>query len=187
MSVEKNIIAVTGRVRAGKETVARIIAQKHNALELSSSEGLYETLRLFSLPTIRKNTQTLSTFLRTTFHSAVLEYPLIKAIEASNRPIAIVTSVRRVSDFSELKRTFRFTLLFVDAPIERRYELFIQSLKDPNDARMTFEEFCISDVAESESEIEGLKEHADCVITNTGSIDDLESKVLDFLSSLSLQ
>ncbi|MDO8489790.1 MAG: hypothetical protein Q7S47_00065 [bacterium] len=187
MKEDKIVIGVTGCIRAGKEMVARYLARCHGAVEVSSSDALYKTLDFFGVPRVRKNSQHLSTFLRTSFRDSVLEHPIVHAIEQSHDRLFVVTSLRRESDFSELKKRFQFYLVFVDAPLERRYQWFLNELKDPLDRDMTLEEFCVRDAAESETLIEDLRMSANGIIYNQGTITDLERQVSRFLESIDVE
>lgn len=183
---DKIVVGVTGRIRAGKETVARYLAERHGATEVSSSDALYDTFRLFGIPLVRKSPQELSQFLRTAFRDSALEYPVINAIERSKDRLFVVTSLRRESDYAEIQQRFRFYLLFVDARLERRYQWFMGELKDPRDCGVTLEEFQSLDDAESETLIEGLRTHADCIIHNNGTIAELETSVSRFVTSIEI-
>lgn len=177
MDASKTVIGVAGRIRAGKETVGHSVARALGAVELMASAALYDSLELFGVPAQRKNTQSLSTFLRQTFGQEVLQAPLIRTIEASSAPITIIGSLRRQADFSDLKRHFRFYLIFVHAPLEERYARFSNALKSDLDATVSFDDFRALDSAEAEHDVEGLRAAADFVIDNGVSLHELESAV----------
>ena len=177
--MQKIVIGITGRIRAGKETAAKAIASIYDVDEFASSDALYETLRLFGVPVMRKNTQSLSTFVRSTFADTALSCPLVQRVEKSKKHLCIISSIRRESDFSELRKRFPFFLLFIDTPIERRYERFLRAVKDRGDEGMTFDEFLVRDAAETETQIDQLKSTAECVISNVSSIEDLSERVLE--------
>lgn len=180
------VIGIAGKIRAGKETVGAIIRERTGAVELTASTALYETLELFGVPTQRKNTQALSTFLRESFGTAVLQAPLLRTIEQSRAGVTVVGSLRRESDFSEIARRFRFVLVYVDAPLAVRYARFSADLKSSEDGAVVLSEFEKLDRAETEQEIESLKSRADFLITNTASIQELEEKVAKIVIELRL-
>lgn len=174
---EKVVIALASKIRAGNETVARLLTRRLDAHELHCSAPLYATLRLFGVSGARKNTQVLSTFLRTAFGHGVLEAPLIRAIERSAAQFFVIGSVRRKSDFFELQKRFKFFLLYIDAPVAVRYGRFVNHPKGDADCDLSFEDFLAFDAAETEQEIGVLWEGADFVIENDGTLDGLSKRV----------
>jgi dephospho-CoA kinase len=71
------------------------------------------------------------------------------------------------------KKTNKVVLIFIEAPIEIRYQRFLKRKKD-GDPEINFEKFFAIDSHQVESEIEALKIVSDIIIDSTISIDDFK-------------
>jgi dephospho-CoA kinase len=169
----KIILALTGRIGSGKDTVAKYLVDKYGGQSLSYSDALKEVLEIYNLPTTRENQQKLSTILRQNFSEDILANAMEKKVASSEGPVIAITNVRREADIEDIRKMSGFFLIYVEAEYKIRYQRYVLRNQSQGDTQMTDEEFSKKDNAESEAQIEGLKEKAAFVITNNGTLEEL--------------
>ena len=74
-------------------------------------------------------------------------------------------------------------LLFVTASPEVRYERAVKR-GEKGEAEITYEQFLENEKAETEKYIEKIKESADYIIDNSGTLDELHDKVDGIMEAL---
>lgn len=173
----KVILGLTGRIGSGKDTVAKYLIDKYEGQSFSYSDALKEVLAIYNLPITRENQQKLSTLLRQNFSEDILANAMEKKVVEALGPIVAITNVRREADVADIKNLPNFFLIYVDASPQIRYERYIKRNQSLGDTEMTFEEFINKDNAESEAQIEGLKEKADFIIANNGALEELFAQI----------
>jgi len=80
-------------------------------------------------------------------------------------------------DIRYLKDLPGFKLVYMEAEIEKRYERIVKRRENTDDAIKTFEEFKQDHKQESESQIKDLKKHADFVLDNNGTTEELYAQI----------
>jgi len=80
-----------------------------------------------------------------------------------------------------LRKNENNILIYVTAPLETRYERCLKRSEKGEDM-VTFEEFRRADVRATESELGQIKNRADYVVDNLGSIQDLKEKIDEIMS-----
>lgn len=178
----KLYIAVVGKTCAGKETVYKIVQEMFNNRYRVSihhfSDPLNENLDLLCLPRIRPNQQMLSTVLRGAFGEELLGNIIFKRASRDSSEIVFLDGVRRPKDvvmLNKLSSTHAF-LIYIHAPMDKRFERLKKRNDRSGDAEKTWEEFQKEQAAEAESLIDTLRASADFEIDN--SEEDKEFKIL---------
>lgn len=176
-NMEKIIIGISGQISAGKDTVANYIMQKYNAKQLKFSKVLRDILQRIYKDINRENMSKLSTALRQVFGEDMLVNIIYNDINNSQEEIIVLDGVRRMPDIEMLQPIPGFKLFYIDAGIDTRYERLIQRSENSDDRAKSFEEFKKDHELETELQILGLKDHADYIIDNSGSLNDLYKQV----------
>lgn len=177
------IIGLAGRMASGKGVVASLLCKQYSAYCIRSSEPLRQTLEQYQILQSRAHLSLLSEFLRATYGEDRISRAVERAILQCNRSVALFDGMRRLIDAEVFKQYKQFHLIFIETSIEIRYKRYVERNENPGDGDMTFDDFCKRDSAESEQEIDLLKQHADAVIQNDGSRDELIAQVEHILSS----
>lgn len=178
----KIYIAVVGKTCAGKETVYKIVQKMfQNRFRVSIhhfSDPLNESLDLLCLPKTRPNQQKLSTVLRGAFGEELLGNIIYQRALRDTSEIVFLDGVRRPKDVVMLRKlssTHAF-LIYIFAPIDKRFERLKKRNDRPGDGEKTWEQFLAEQSAEAESLIETLRPIADFKLDNFE--DDKEFKFL---------
>ena len=176
-------LGIIGKSFAGKETVYKIIKKlaKSHGLKTSIhhfSDPLNEILDILHLPKAgpegRPNQQKLSTILRQGFSENVLGDVIMARAQADIADIVCLDGVRRPQDVMKLHGLSNFHLIFVDTPLEKRFEFGQKRTDRPV---QTWEEFIAGQKAEAESKIDEIVIQADIRLDNSGSKEHLKKHV----------
>ena len=179
----KIYLGIIGKSFAGKETVYGIIKKlaKSHGLKTSIhhfSDPLNEILDILNLPRIgpegRPNQQKLSTILRQNFSENVLGDVIMARAQADSADIVCLDGVRRPQDVVKLQGLPNFHLVFVDTPLEKRFEFGQKRTDRPV---QTWEKFIAEQKAEAESKIDEIAWQADIRLDNSGSKAHLKKQV----------
>jgi dephospho-CoA kinase len=171
--MNKAIIGFAGEIASGKDTAVSYLKEKHGALTFKFSACLRDILDRMYLGQTRENMQTLSTILRKNYSQDLFSKVIAKDVQASDKELIVIGGVRRQTDIEHLKNIPGFKLAYIDADEKIRYERLIKRSENPDDQTKTFEQFQKEAQAETENQIRDLKDIADVVIDNNGSLEDL--------------
>jgi dephospho-CoA kinase len=176
------IVGITGYLASGKDTVADILIKK-GFNHYSLSDELRAILKERGVESTRENQQKIGNELREKYGS---EYLAKRVIEKVTEP-SVITSIRSVGETSFLKNK-GMKLIFVDAPIELRYER-IQNRKREGEGILSFEQFKAQEDFEKGSnsnsqQLHLVAEMADYTIINSGTLDELDSKIDKILEEI---
>lgn len=171
------LIGVAGRMASGKGSVAKYMQQCCGAERHRSSDPLRQVVDIFALPQSRENLSRLSTFLRQTYGEHIIAHAMVRLLEQAKSEFALFDGMRRLIDLETFRPMPHFTFVFVDCDQRTRYQRYISRNENPGDAEMSWEEFIRRDTAETEEQIDLLKEHADYVIDNNDSYEELERRI----------
>ncbi|KKU18900.1 MAG: hypothetical protein UX30_C0023G0006 [Candidatus Saccharibacteria bacterium GW2011_GWA2_46_10] len=162
---------------SGKGTIAKYATEKYNARTWRFSTMLRDVLDRLSLEQSRDNMQTLSTILRQNFGEELFARVMAEDVKKDTSEIIVVDGVRRLADIKYLKEIPQFKLAYLEADMQKRYERIVKRAENSDDAKKTFEDFKKAHEDESELQIKDLKNHADFLIDNNGSYEDLYAQV----------
>lgn len=175
--MQKIIIGVAGEIASGKDTVGKYIAEKYGALPLRFSQVLRDILDRMQLPQNRENMAKLSLHLRKAFGEDILSKAILVEAEKSPNDIVVVDGVRRLPDIIHMETDEHFYFVYVETSSETRYERIIKRRQNTDDAEKTPVQFEKDAKLESELQIRDLKERADYVINNDGTLEELQAQV----------
>jgi dephospho-CoA kinase len=175
--MEKIIIGVTGEIACGKGTVAKYIVEKYGADSYRFSTMLRDVLKRLHIDESRDTMQRLSTILRQTFGEDILAKVMSSDAEESKSNIIVVEGIRRLADIKYLQALPHFKLFYVEVDMQKRYERIIKRGENQDDNTKTFEEFQKDHERETELQIKDLKQHADFVVENGGTLEELHYQI----------
>ncbi len=177
MKDNKIIIGSVGEMASGKGTVTSYLLEKYRATEYRFSDILRDILERVHLDVVRKNLASLSLGLRNHYGQDILAYALAQDIKNDDSQVIVVDGIRREADLKYLKEMEGFVLVYVEADLEKRYERLIGRNEKQDDKMKTFEEFKSDHELETETTIRELKDMADVVIDNNGSVEELQKQI----------
>jgi dephospho-CoA kinase len=169
------VVGVTGRIGAGKTSVAKHLSEAHRFFYVRYSQVLSEWKA--KDPDRKKHLQAVGWEVMGGGMQADLNARLIAQIPPKSD--CAVDGLRHPIDFDSLTKTFapRFYLLYIDCPQEIRWERLKARFPD-------LEEFRRADSHRVEEQIETLRSNAFGLINNNGSLHNLYSKVDQLLEKM---
>jgi len=173
----RHIIGLAGEMACGKSTAANHLIHKYNATSHKFSTPLRDTLDRFGLPQTRENLQILSTNLRKIFGEDLFAKVLYNDTQKDQSQHIVVDGVRRLADIEHLKKIPEFRLIYIKAHQDHRFNRITNRTENLDDKGKSLEDFQKEQVQEAEIEIRDLEEHADVVINNEGTIEELLAAV----------
>lgn len=173
----KIILGLAGEMASGKGTVAKYAAEKYSAKTRRFSTMLRDVLDRLSLEQSRDNMQKLSTILRQNFGEELFAQVMAEDAKKEEGEIVVIDGIRRLADIKYLKEIPQFKLAYLEADMQKRYERIVKRGENADDAKKTFDDFKKAHENESELQIKDLKGHADFLIDNNGSYEDLYGQV----------
>lgn len=169
------IVGITGYLASGKDTVADFLIEKgFNHYSLSNELRAILTER--GVENTRENQQNLGNELREKYGS---EYLAERVIKKAQEP-AVITSIRTVGEVKLLKdKGMKF--IFVDAPIEMRYDRIIKRKREGEEV-LTFDQFKAQEDVEKSTKATSQQLHlvaklADFTIINDGTKEEFYAKL----------
>ncbi|MEK7634351.1 MAG: AAA family ATPase [Patescibacteria group bacterium] len=181
---KKLIIGLAGEMASGKGTITNFIVKNYNGKNFRFSTILRDIINRLYLEETRENLQKLSTLLRDNFGQDVLSSAIAKEAKNSKDKILAIDGVRRLSDIKFLKDFPGFKLIYVEADVEKRFQRISARGENTDDNTKTFEQFKKELEQESEIQIKGLRNNADYIINNNGSIEELHNQVDKIIKQL---
>ena len=169
------VVGVTGRIGAGKTSVAKYLGDRHAFSYVRYSQVLSEWKA--KSDDTKKHLQTVGWEVMGGGMQAVLNARLITQIPTQSE--CAVDGLRHPTDFDSLSKAFpsRFCLLFIDCPQEIRWKRLRKRYP-------RLEDFQQADFHPVERQIEGLRGNAFGLISNDGSLQDLYSQVDQMLEKM---
>lgn len=175
--MSKIILGLAGEIVSGKGTTAKYICEKHGGSSHRFSTMLRDVLDRMYLEISRGNMQKISTVLRENFSDNILSIVISKDVERDEHQVVAIDGVRRLADIEYLKKLAGFKLVYIETDMEKRYERIVKRGENSDDLKKTFEEFKKDHEREAELQIKDLKNHAEYVIDNNGSLDELYKQI----------
>lgn len=180
----KIILGISGEIASGKDTAGKYLAEKYGALSLRFSQPLRDMLDRLYLEQNRENMSTFSLHLRRAFGEDILSKVLLNDAEKSKEDFVVVDGVRRLPDIIHMETSEHFYFAYVEASSEKRYERLVQRRQNTDDATKTPIQFEKDAKLETELQIASLKERADFVINNDGTLEELHAQVDKMMKEL---
>lgn len=177
MNKEKIVIGLAGKLACGKGTISDYLIKNYGAIMHRFSDSLREVLSIYDLSISRDNMQNLSTVLRQHFSEDILAKAMVKKAREAKNDIIVIDGVRRFTDVKNFFKLRNFYFIFIETDQNKRYQRYIKRNENTGDAEMTFQDFQKKDSAESESQIDSLKDKAHFIIDNNGTFEELYQQV----------
>ena len=184
MASKKVILGVSGEIASGKDTVGNYLAEAHGASKLRFSQPLRDMLDRLGIEQNRENMAKLSLYIRKAFGEDILSRVLLAEAEASTEEFVVVDGIRRLPDMVHMETDEHFYFCYVEANPEKRFERLTQRRQNTDDASKTAMQFEKDSQLETEIGIRDLKERADFVIDNNGTLEDLKKQTDDMVGEL---
>lgn len=173
------IIGVTGPIAAGKGAVVRYLKSK-GFDSFSLSDVLRDECVKKHLEVTRENLQKMGEDLRKKFGKGILAQRILEKVTKN----AVVESIRKPEEVEVLKKASQFHLIGVSAPLKLRYERLVKRAREEDKDKLSYNNFLEISKNAAEQEIEKCIRMADFVIENDCSIEELNNKVENIISSL---
>lgn len=180
------IIGIAGTIGSGKGTVVEYLKEK-GFDHYSSSDTLRRILTERNLPLDREHMSPLANELMEKYAGGILFFSHEQAKKDDSEKY-ILEALHRVSEGQYIK-DIGGVILGVDADIQVRYTR-IQSRGDGAKDEVSFEQFVLDSEREDEGKggsgpnIRAVMQMADHIIMNDGTIEELHTKVEEWLNSL---
>ena len=177
------IIGLMGRIGSGKGTVADVLIKEYGFKSVTMGDLAREEVRERGLEPSREITTKISTELLSKDPAYFIK-KAIKKIRESGHDRWIIDGIRRLLDVQEFKKAFpEIRFIRVDVKPEIRFKR-LQERGRPGFPK-TFEEFMEHEKLEDEKfNLSETLSHADYVLNNDGTMDELTEKVRKLMKEL---
>ena len=177
-------LGLVGEKGGGKGTLVKLLKEIAQSSEkpmsvdtVKSSEVLAETLKLWDLPLSRSNLQQLAIIMNAKYGDGTLTHAVKTRMEKSDADIVIYEGIRWPSDVDMVRAFPNSKFIYITAPVNTRYERTKQRKEKAGEGEATLEQFIQEESVLTETNISKIAGEAEFKIKNTGSIEDLRSKV----------
>jgi dephospho-CoA kinase len=174
---KKIILGITGEMASGKDTVTKYLVEKYSAKQFRFSDPLRSILDRLHLPQTRKHLSDLSHYIRQAFGEDILAHVIESDAKEDKHALVVIDGIRRLSDIDLVRRLPEFTLVYVEADMERRYERLTARRQNADDPTKTFDEFKQDHLLETEISVPPLRVDARFIINNDGTLKELYVQV----------
>ena len=182
--MSKLILGFVGEIASGKGTVAKHIADKHNAGYHRFSTPIRKVLDTLHIEQTRENLQQMSSALRSQIDEAIFAKAITEDVKADEHEVIVVDGMRRPADIVHLKELPNFHMINVSVEERTRYERLTQRTENADDQSKTFEEFQAQAQEEPEQKIRELAGQADFTIDNNGTMEQMQKQADDLVAKL---
>lgn len=173
----KLILGFAGEMACGKGTAAKYIEEKYLGNSHRFSTMLRDVLDRLHLEKSRENMQKISQILRDNFGDDLLARVIFEDVKNDQSEIVVIDGIRRMPDIKYLKELPQFKLVHLEAAMGKRYERIVRRGENADDNSKTFEQFQKEHQSEAELRIKDLKEYADFIVDNNGTIEALHRQI----------
>ena len=171
------IIAVTGGIGAGESTFTELL-EKRGFQKISHSDILRDILREQGKPVTRENLRALGDELRKKYGGDAVSRLVWKKIQGKGN--WVIDSLYTTEE-ARFLRSKGSVIVGITADAKTRYE----RVKKRGDRFRSFKEFLEADKHDRESGIDQILQDADFIISNDGTLEELEQAIDSLISYLS--
>ena len=194
MNHKLKLIGVAGTTAAGKDTVAELLCRLFNMQNLSSGDAVRAIARYVyhvqpdANPTPEQLAE-VADYLRTEVNPAATVQLCVLEAQAMNIPRAVITGLRSMGE-AEAIRQAGGVIIGVDADPHVRFDRV--NAQAPEESKETLEEFMEQDERDGRGMsdsgpgrgIHSIIQSADLIVTNTGSLEELENELKNSVAPL---
>ncbi|NCA93660.1 MAG: hypothetical protein EOM84_00615 [Sphingobacteriia bacterium] len=180
---KRMIFGIAGEIAAGKGTVACYLADKYNASTHRFSVALRDIAKRVYLEESRENLQKISTLLRDNFDDNILSKVIFEDVKKDINPLVVIDGVRRMADVEFFQKIPEFKLVYIETDLKKRYERITERNENVDDEGKTLDDFRRDHKKEAELQIKYLRDEADFVIDNNGTLEDLYRQIDDLMKN----
>lgn len=190
MSYGVKIIGLSGTNGSGKDTVGRLLAERHKYLFISVTDLLRDELKKRGLPEERQNMRALSTEWRREFGLSVLIDRAVETFKQTGDHYngLVMASLRNPYEADRV-HDLGGCVVWVDADPKVRYERLQANHRGRLDDDKTYEQFIAEEQAEMHSngdnaalDMSAVKDRADtCILNDTADMSVLEAEIEQML------
>lgn len=184
MANKKIILGIAGEIASGKDTVARLLKEKYGAETIMFSTILRDILDRLYLEQNRENLARLSMHLRKAFGEDTFSRVILKDAEKFDAEIIVVDGVRRLADIIHFESMGNFYFAYIEASAEKRHERIVERGQNTDDSTKTVLQLEKDQHLEAEAQVRDLKERAEFVINNDGTLEELQAQVDGLVAKL---
>jgi len=189
METRKGIIAFAGRNGCGKGTAAEQAASSLTAPQHTYSDVLYELHVACGIPrenVSRPTLQELSTVVRRWFGADALARVMSAKCAAASGPHVVIDGVRRLTDTDLLLQEYGDGLIsvWIETSADNRYARLKARKEKMGEAMMSREQFDLQEQAESEQQLDLVRQACKIVINNDGTPEDLRRQIEALVNSI---
>ena len=182
-----HVIAITGLIGSGKDSVAEYIIEKHGYQQIDFGNIAREFTKKTGREVTRKNIQKTRKELNVTHGKDIFSKEVINIIKKNNWQKIIITGFRHLEDLELIKEEFGNNLIFLSIKTDEkiRFER-LKKRSSPRDPS-TLKEF--QEQERNEEEIFDIKElmmMVNFIIDNSGTKEELHNKIDVFMKDHSL-
>ena len=132
----------------------------------------------------RENRAKLSMHLRKGFGEDIFSKIMLAEAKKSDNELVVVDGVRRSFDIVHMETEEHFFFVYVEASPETRYERLTKRRQNTDDATKTQAQFEKDALLETETQIRDLKERADFVVNNDGTLEELQKQIDEIVAKV---
>lgn len=188
MGKTKIIIGLMGKPGSGKDTVVGLITElcpDQSVANLRFSDPLKEFLTPYGLKPDRDNLSLMARLLVEIVGPDALADAIRRKIAKTASDIICLNGVRWAADVKMLK-SVGGQLIFIDTKPEIRYKRVTARGEKPGETDLTFEQFLAQEQTKNDLSMDTLREQAEVVITNNGSLADCKNQLRAWLKTKTL-
>lgn len=171
------IIGISGTFGSGKDSAAKYLETKKGFQHLSLADILREIAVEKNIDKDRESVRVLANKLNEEEGGDFLAQ---RALKRKNDEDLVISAIRRPEEINFLKKQNNFFLVFIDAPIETRYQRMVSRSRDV-EGEMTIDELKKKEELESSGKssqrVDLCKKEADYFVENNGTKEELEKKI----------
>jgi len=183
MDKEKIVIGIAGNIGSGKGAVTKYLTEKYKAQQMRYSKILADILERLHLDYNRDNLNALAEGLRNIFGGDILSQVLENDIREVEAVIVVFDGIRKKKELDYFKnKTENFFFIFVETPFEVVAKRLASRQEKTDDQEQTVEKLKARQQQPSDKDVPNLKQYADFVIDNSGSIEDTHKQIDEIMN-----
>lgn len=181
---DKIIIGFSGLMASGKDAAKKYLEEKYQAESFRFSSIMRDVLKRINIEMSRPNLSAVSLCLRQTFGEDLFAKVIANDANNANSEIVVVDGVRRLADIAHLSKLSGFHLIAIEAKPEIRHERLVKRGENVGESEKTFAQFIADHQTETELTIPEVMSHADFIINNDGSFEDLYKQIDELVEKI---